>query len=112
LKNDESLMELVARGAHDRCPGRRNIPFESSSGSEHMRALIILSLIALVFGSGVAEAGMTTAPREMSASAHNAPTDDHATVSRHRRGHVHHARRGIGGPIAAIGGAIGGLFHR
>jgi hypothetical protein len=77
-----------------------------------MRALMVLSLIAIVLGPGVAEAGMSTAPRETSESAYNAPTATHATASRHRGRHVHHARRGIGGPIAAIGGAIGGLFRR
>jgi hypothetical protein len=77
-----------------------------------MRALIVLSVIAIVFGSRVAEAGMSTAPRDTSATAYNAPTASHVTVSRHRGGHVHHARRGISGPIAAIGGAIGGLFRR
>ena len=77
-----------------------------------MRALIVLSVIAIVFGSTVAEAGMSTAPRDTSATAYNAPKASQATVSRHRGGRVHHARRGIGGPIAAIGGAIGGIFRR
>jgi hypothetical protein len=72
-----------------------------------MRALIILSLMAIVFGSRVCEAGMSVAPREVSA-----PTASHTSAAHHRgRGHVHHARR-VGGPIAAIGGAIGGLFRR
>ena len=72
-----------------------------------MRALIVLSLMAIMFGSRVCEAGMSAAPREVSA-----PTVRHATVEHHRgRGRVHHAR-GVGGPIAAIGGAIGGLFRR
>ena len=72
-----------------------------------MRALIVLSLMAIVFGSGACEAGMSDTPREVSA-----PTARHATAAHHRsRGRVHHAR-GIGGPIAAIGGAIGGLFRR
>lgn len=76
-----------------------------------MRALIVLSLMAIIFGSRVCEAGMSAAPREVSA-----PTASHATAAHHRdRGRVHHAR-GIGGPIAAIGGAIGstigGLFRR
>lgn len=31
---------------------------------------------------------------------------------RHRNGGRAHRRHGIGGPIGAIGGAIGGLFHR
>jgi hypothetical protein len=80
-----------------------------------MRALIVLSLMAIVFGSSVCEAGMSTGPHRISASA--APAASHATVG-HRRGRVHHARRiggpiaAIGRPIAAIGGAIGGLFRR
>jgi hypothetical protein len=70
-------------------------------------ALIVLSLMAIVFGSRVCEAGMSDAPREVSAA-----TARHAAVVHHRsRGRVHHAR-GIGGPFAAIGGAIGGLFRR
>lgn len=73
-----------------------------------MRVLIVLSLIAIVFGSRVCEAGMSATPPEVSA-----PT---ASAAHHRgRGHVHHAGR-VGGPIAAIGGAIGGtiggLFRR
>jgi hypothetical protein len=82
-----------------------------------MRALIVLSLMAIVFGSSVCEAGMSTGPHRISASAAMAPAASHATVG-HRRGRVHHARRiggpiaAIGRPIAAIGGAIGGLFRR
>jgi hypothetical protein len=69
-----------------------------------MRAVIILSLLAIVFGSRACEAGMSAVPREVSA-----PTASHAAAAHHHRGrgHVRHAR-GIGGPIAAIGG----LFRR
>jgi hypothetical protein len=35
-----------------------------------------------------------------------------AEADHHRRGGRAHHRRGIGGPIGAIGGAIGGLFGR
>jgi hypothetical protein len=71
-------------------------------------ALIALSLLAIVFGSRVCEAGMSDAPRDVSA-----PTASHKTAVTHHRtgGRVHHARR-IGGPFASIGGAIGGLFRR
>jgi hypothetical protein len=78
-----------------------------------MRALIVLSLIAIIFSSNVCEAGMSTGPHRVAASA---PAAAHA--SHHRgSGHVRHARaRGIGGPIAAVGNAIGstvgGLFRR
>jgi hypothetical protein len=72
-----------------------------------MRALIVLSLLATVLGPRACEAGMSDAPREVSA-----PTATRTAVAHHRsRGRVHHARR-IGGPFAAIGGAIGGLFRR
>ena len=74
-----------------------------------MRILIALLLLAIVFGSRDCEAGMSTAPREMSVSP---PAARHASLAHPRGGgRVHHAR-GIGGPIAAIGGAIGGLFRR
>jgi hypothetical protein len=62
---------------------------------------------------------MSTGPHSMSESAATAPAAGHATAGHHRGGgRVHHARR-IGGPIAvisrpiaAVGGAIGGLFRR
>jgi hypothetical protein len=78
-----------------------------------MRVLTVLSLVAVVCGSRVCEAGLSTAPRD-----EGAPTASHATVARHgtadrHRGHrrAHHAR-GFGNPITAVGGAIGGLFRR
>jgi hypothetical protein len=76
-----------------------------------MRALIVLSLMAIVFGSNVCEAGMSTGPHKIAA----APAASHATMDHHRgRGRVRHAR-GIGGPIAAVGNVIGntvgGLFR-
>jgi hypothetical protein len=78
-----------------------------------MRALIVLSLMAIVFGSTACEAGMSTGPHKVSA----APAASHPVASHHHRGggRVRHAR-GIGGPIAAVGGAIGstigGIFRR
>ena len=78
-----------------------------------MRALVVLSLMAIIFGSNACEAGMSTGPHKVAASA---PAASHATGHHRGHGRVHHARRGIGGPIAAIGGAIGhtvgGLFRR
>ncbi|WP_300178230.1 hypothetical protein [Bradyrhizobium sp.] len=78
-----------------------------------MRALIVLSLTAIVFGSNPCEAGMSTGPHDVAV---RTPAAHHATMS-HRRGRVHHARR-IGGPIAAvgavgnaIGNTIGGIFR-
>jgi hypothetical protein len=77
-----------------------------------MRALIVLSLMAIVFSSTACEAGMSTGPHKVAASA---PAGGHAS---HRSGgRVRHARaRGIGGPIAAVGNVIGstvgGLFRR
>ena len=76
-----------------------------------MRALIVLSLMAIIFSSNVCEAGMSTGPHKVAASA---PAAGHAS---HHRGRVRHARaRGIGGPIAAvghvIGSTVGGLFRR
>jgi hypothetical protein len=76
-----------------------------------MRALIVLSLMAIVYSSSACEAGMSTGPHKVAASA----PAGHAS---HRSGgRVRHARaRGIGGPIAAvghvIGSTVGGLFRR
>ena len=77
-----------------------------------MRALIILSSMAIVFSSTVCEAGMTTGPHKDLATT---SSSRHATVGHHReRGRVHYAR-GIGRPIAAVGNAIGstlgGIFR-
>jgi Putative peptidoglycan binding domain len=47
---------------------------------------------------------------EESGSAMQASKLDHQ--DHHRSGGSAHRPRGIGGPIGAIGGAIGGLFHR
>ena len=78
-----------------------------------MRALIVLSVMAIVFSSTPCEAGMSTGPHKVAASA---PAASHA--SHHRgRGRAHYARTpGIVRPIAAVGNAIGstvgGLFRR
>jgi hypothetical protein len=89
-----------------------------------MRALIVLSLTAIIFSSNVAEAGMSTGPHKVAApaatTAPRAPAASHVAMN-HRRdsGRVRHAQSrppGILGPIAAVGGAIGntvgGLFRR
>ena len=85
-----------------------------------MRALIVLSLTAIILSSNVCEAGMSTGPHKASASPRTAPAASHVAMNRGREGgRVHHAQgrpHGILGPIAAVGGAIGntvgGLFRR
>ena len=90
-----------------------------------MRALIVLSLTAIIFGSTACEAGMSTGPHKVTASApaartvtasaqRTAPKASRVAVS-HRRegGPVHYASSN---PIAVVGGAIGNtfgaIFHR
>ena len=79
-----------------------------------MRALIVVSLIAILFSSTACEAGMSTGPHKVAASA---PTASHSNASHHRgRGRTHYARTpGIVRPIAAvghvIGSTVGGLFR-
>jgi hypothetical protein len=86
-----------------------------------MRALIVLSLTAIIFSSNVCEAGMSTGPHKVSASTSTAPAARAAPVAKrvaasHPResGRVHYAS-GVN-PIAAVGGAIGStfgaIFHR
>jgi uncharacterized protein YcfJ len=93
-----------------------------------MRALIVLSLTAIVFGSNVCEAGMSTGPHKVAASMVTTPAARTTTASAprtapkasrvavsHRRegGPVHYASSN---PIAVVGGAIGNtlgaIFHR
>jgi hypothetical protein len=76
-----------------------------------MRALIVVSVMAIIFSSTACEAGMSTGPHKVAASA---PAARHAS---HHRGRAHYARTpGIVRPIAAVGNAIGstvgGLFRR
>jgi hypothetical protein len=79
-------MELTARMKVGRVG--MLLAFTTLNGSA-MRALIALSLLGIVFGSRVCEAGMSDAPREVSA-----PTATHTAVAHHRmRGRMHHARR-------------------
>jgi len=79
-----------------------------------MRALIVVSLMAILFSSTACEAGMSTGPHKVAASA---PTASHSNASHHRgRGRAHYARTpAIVRPIAAvghvIGSTVGGLFR-
>jgi hypothetical protein len=78
-----------------------------------MRALIALSVMAIIFGSTASEAGMSTGPHKATTATHTA----RHVASSHHRGRVRHARApGIIRPIAAVGNAIGstvgGLFRR
>ena len=89
-----------------------------------MRALIVLSLTAIIFGSTACEAGMSTGPHNVTASApaartvtasaqRTAPKASRVAVSRREGGPVHYASSN---PIAVVGGAIGNtfgaIFHR
>ena len=65
-----------------------------------MRALTVVSLMAILFSSTACEAGMSTGPLKVAASA---PTASHSNAS-HHRGRAHYARTpGIVRPIAAVG---------
>ena len=93
-----------------------------------MRALIVLSLTAIIFSSNVCEAGMSTGPHNVSAPAAITPAARTATASAPRtapkasRVAVSHRRESepvhyaSSNPIAVVGGAIGNtfgaIFHR
>jgi len=80
-----------------------------------MRALILaMAVLGVLANADAAKAGMSTTPREALASVDTAPPTETNHPDRHRtEGRAnHHHPRGIGGPIGAIGGAIGGLFRR
>ena len=90
-----------------------------------MRARIALSLTAIIFGSTACEAGMSTGPHNVTASApaartvtasaqRTAPKASRVAVSHRRESEpVHYASSN---PIAVVGGAIGNtfgaIFHR
>ncbi len=91
-----------------------------------MRALIVLSLTAIIFGSTACQAGMSTGPHKVLASTAMATTAPATAAPRaapvakrvaviHRREArpVHYASSN---PIAVVGGAIGNtlgaIFHR
>jgi len=84
-----------------------------SQETQAMRALILTMTVLAVFANAkAAQAGLSTTPRETVASADTPPAPETNHPSRVRaEGRAHHPR-GIGGPIGAIGGAIGGLFRR
>ena len=77
-----------------------------------MRALIVFSVVAMVFSSTACEAGMSTGPHKVATAR---PATHHA--GHHRgSGRRHYARTpAIVRPIAAVGHAIGstvgGLFR-
>jgi hypothetical protein len=92
-----------------------------------MRALIVLSLTAIIFGSTACEAGMSTGPHKVSATApaartaiasapRTAPASSRVAVSHRREGERVHYASGSSNPIAVVGGAIGNtlgaIFHR
>jgi hypothetical protein len=78
-----------------------------------MRALILAAtVLAILVNANAAKAGMSTNVREASASAEPVTPSEANHPNRIRtEGRAHHPR-GVGGPIGAIGGAIGGLFRR
>jgi hypothetical protein len=78
-----------------------------------MRALILaVAVLAVLANADAAKAGLSTTPREASASVDTASPPETSRPARVRTGGRAHRSRGIGGPIGAIGGAIGGIFRR
>jgi hypothetical protein len=76
-----------------------------------MRALILTAaVLGLLANANAAQAGLSSTPREVAsadtASLPETNRPDHVRTG----GHAHHPRR-VGGPIGAIGSAIGGLFR-
>jgi hypothetical protein len=87
-----------------------------SQEKQAMRALIlaaaVFAVLAVLANANTAQAGLSTAPREAVASADTAtPAESNRPEHARTERRAHHPRR-IGGPIGAIGGAIGGLFGR
>ena len=78
-----------------------------------MRALILaVAVMAVLTNANSAQAGLSTTPREAVASADPTSPSETTRPERVRTERRSHHPRGIGGPIGAIGGAIGGLFRR
>jgi hypothetical protein len=84
-----------------------------------MRALIlavaVLSVLAVLANADAAKAGLSSTPRDASvsvASVDTASPPETSHAARVRTERRAHRPRGIGGPIGAIGGAIGGIFRR
>ena len=78
-----------------------------------MRALILtVAALAVLANANAAQAGLSTTPREAVASADPTSSPETNRPNRVRTERRAHRPRGIGGPIGAIGGAIGGIFRR
>ena len=78
-----------------------------------MRALILtVAALAVLANANAAQAGLSTTPREAVASADPTSPAETNRPNRVRTERRAHRPRGIGGPIGAIGGAIGGIFRR
>jgi hypothetical protein len=78
-----------------------------------MRALILtVTALAVLANANAAQAGLSTTPRETVASADPTSPAETNRPNRVRTERRAHHPRGIGGPIGAIGGAIGGIFRR
>ena len=78
-----------------------------------MRALILAAaVLGVLANANAAQAGLSTTPREAVASADPTSSPETNRPNRVRTERRAHRPRGIGGPIGAIGGAIGGIFRR
>jgi len=76
-----------------------------------MRALILTAaVLGLLASANAAQAGLSSKPRE-TASADTASLPETSRPGHVRTGGRAHHRRRIGGPIGAIGHAIGGIFR-
>jgi hypothetical protein len=107
-------MEQAARMtvAKDR---RKNRNKDRSQEKQAMRALILTAaVLAVLANAEVAQAGLSATPREAVASVDTGTPPETSRPERSRtERRAHRSRsRGIGGPIGAIGGAIGGIFRR
>jgi hypothetical protein len=84
-----------------------------SQEKQAMRALILaVAVLAVLANANTAQAGLSTTPREAVASADTGTPSETNHPNRVRTERRSHRPRGIGGPIGAIGGAIGGIFRR
>jgi hypothetical protein len=84
-----------------------------SQETQAMRALILaVAVLGVLANANLAQAGLSITPREAVASADPTSPPETNRPSRARTERRGHRPRGIGGPIGAIGGAIGGIFRR
>jgi hypothetical protein len=84
-----------------------------SQEKQAMRALILaVAVLGMLANANAAQAGLSTTPREAVASADPTSPPETNRPNRVRTERRAHRPRGIGGPIGAIGGAIGGIFRR